>query len=1070
MSSKLSFRSRQVDYTKPLPIYFTNDVPDLADMAAINRSVPQMPTGMEKDEESEHHLQRALSALQAFGACAATSSNEYAIPTPKVDVIDNKLYDRIYSTHFPKLKQYIRIQPFSNDYDYPDYDADYDDEDWLNEQRSKIAENFCDDLVLFFENIIDRLEKATGHSTNLMSRDEAKMLLTKENAGEDAFRTSPIKAATSAIAPSGEDVTKTQKDEFILCIYEYWKAKRLKYKHPLTPIVLTDKSGVVTQPNNPYLVFRRRTEKMQTRKNRKTEEQSYEKMLILKRDLIKAQQILKVIKQRESLKKELLKLTLETFEKRFKLNDFDGHVTESIKSSIRPASSIMPSSSNYYANALTALANSSNPQLLANFQNRINNINKNNSGSSGVASSIERTIATIIGSNKFKGGLVGSAPSTNFKRHMNYEDNQITVSTNKKRTKEQRARTGSVSSNSVNSLLTSSNHLKKSSPPQAGAAMGSAFKKPPPLTVNQLTSCSPPASSLSTKSRLIRRLASNRSVDSSSLVTAPADLQRNSEKSSAANYYLIECNEYDEELRLHDINNLDAMLSETQNKLSTSVEKDGYWCFKRKEGCRYLAQTGSIFKHDAFDELPADSLEVNRKRKHTRDLQHHYYGYAVDAKGNRHLGLVRRRMGRGGRVLLERITRDSVEKLLDPVTTKSTDVHAAQPPPPPAQEAFTTFKTYYPLQSACVDQAGSTIFAVVPNINSKRLKLMEDDSTDESSSESNDERDSESQYNHRHYLSQSYEYDASRTMLKRSRSANSSLMEDEDADRDDSIGSDSNSDSSSSSDEDEDELETGPTVIRLRQENNQSSQSGDDAMVGLTESRRRQALKTMVRLRHITPVTETDGGSAKTEAPSPKRVAPISPPTPPPSSSSSSSSSSTSSIPPVITNGYPGSPVNRASSVSVATTDLSYKMNSSVFYSSGNRLDSDELPSATPNNSTNGPPKVLSTASGQTILKQEADISHNYNHLLLPILLSPSPSSTTNNLTGQSTNIPVTSNNTLTASSNSASSSVNTNSATSSSASPSSSTSSTSTASSSTTAAPTNNATLLNIIQPDLVT
>ena len=57
----------------------------------------------------------------------------------------------------------------------------------------------------------------------------------------------------------------------------------------MTPIVLTDKSGVVTQPNNPYLVFRRRTEKMQTRKNRKNEEQSYKNMLILKRDLHKAQ-------------------------------------------------------------------------------------------------------------------------------------------------------------------------------------------------------------------------------------------------------------------------------------------------------------------------------------------------------------------------------------------------------------------------------------------------------------------------------------------------------------------------------------------------------------------------------------------------------------------------------------------------------------------------------------------------------------------------------------------------------------------------------------------------------------
>ena len=162
------------------------------------------------------------------------------------------------------------------------------------------------------------------------------------------------------------------------------------------------------QPNNPYLVFRRRTEKMQTRKNRKTEEQSYEKMLILKRDLIKAQQIVKLIKQRESLKKEFLKLTLETFEKRFKMNDYDGHVSESIKATLRPQAA-SPTTSAFYANALSALNNSANSaQLLTNYQNRINNINKNNpaavaaASASGVASSIERTIASLMGSGKLK--------------------------------------------------------------------------------------------------------------------------------------------------------------------------------------------------------------------------------------------------------------------------------------------------------------------------------------------------------------------------------------------------------------------------------------------------------------------------------------------------------------------------------------------------------------------------------------------------------------------------------------------------------------------------------------------
>jgi enhancer of polycomb-like protein len=69
--------------------------------------VPQMPTGMEKDEESEHHLQRALSALQVFGG--GTSSGDYAIPTPNVE-IDNAMYERIYNIEYQRPKQYIRIQ------------------------------------------------------------------------------------------------------------------------------------------------------------------------------------------------------------------------------------------------------------------------------------------------------------------------------------------------------------------------------------------------------------------------------------------------------------------------------------------------------------------------------------------------------------------------------------------------------------------------------------------------------------------------------------------------------------------------------------------------------------------------------------------------------------------------------------------------------------------------------------------------------------------------------------------------------------------------------------------------
>ena len=49
--SKL-FRARQLDANKSLPVFREEELPDLSEFTTINRQVPQMPTGMEKEEES----------------------------------------------------------------------------------------------------------------------------------------------------------------------------------------------------------------------------------------------------------------------------------------------------------------------------------------------------------------------------------------------------------------------------------------------------------------------------------------------------------------------------------------------------------------------------------------------------------------------------------------------------------------------------------------------------------------------------------------------------------------------------------------------------------------------------------------------------------------------------------------------------------------------------------------------------------------------------------------------------------------------------------------------------------
>lgn len=61
--SKLSFRARQLDAYKTMPVYRSEEIPDVTDVAAINRAVPQMPTGMEKEEETVSQICRKIAPM-----------------------------------------------------------------------------------------------------------------------------------------------------------------------------------------------------------------------------------------------------------------------------------------------------------------------------------------------------------------------------------------------------------------------------------------------------------------------------------------------------------------------------------------------------------------------------------------------------------------------------------------------------------------------------------------------------------------------------------------------------------------------------------------------------------------------------------------------------------------------------------------------------------------------------------------------------------------------------------------------------------------------------------------------
>uniref|UniRef100_A0A8C2AF37 Enhancer of polycomb homolog n=1 Tax=Cyprinus carpio TaxID=7962 RepID=A0A8C2AF37_CYPCA len=217
--SKLSFRARALDASKPLPVFRCEDLPDLHEYASINRAVPQMPTGMEKEEESEHHLQRAISAQQVYGE----KRDNMVIPVPEAES-NIAYYESLYPGDFRMPKQLIHIQPFSLDTEQPDYDLDSEDETFVNKLKKKM------DLgALQFEEMIDRLEKGSGQQP--VSLQEAKLLLKED-------------------------------DELIKEVYEYWSRKRKACQSgSLIPVVKQEKRDG-SSTSDPYVAFRRRTEKI----------------------------------------------------------------------------------------------------------------------------------------------------------------------------------------------------------------------------------------------------------------------------------------------------------------------------------------------------------------------------------------------------------------------------------------------------------------------------------------------------------------------------------------------------------------------------------------------------------------------------------------------------------------------------------------------------------------------------------------------------------------------------------------------------------------------------------------
>ncbi len=323
-------------------------------------------------------------------------------------------------------------------------------------------------------------------------------------------------------------------------------------------------------------------------------------------------------------------MTLEIFEKRYKCNDYDGTLVESIK--------LQTSSSSQHHNHPSQQSHNMQRPLLNDKNHSI----------------IDKQIANLIHSNELK--TLGSPPHSSLKRvspldtdkkaflisklstKTQYTNEHNRQKLEKKRLKKQHMQQQQFKLDQAKKLLNLSANSTGSSATMSPLAALNTSVQPrvlqTKLKTNKLNKSFNSSSQIKyTKDYLAE--STNLNMKNQVMTTAPSTCSSVSYQSSLVSSTDAPSVSNKTDI-VDEVINYEQIVNEALNSLSTNIEKDGYWCFKRKEGCKYLPQS----KLNDSDEFDGDSTRAK-------------YGYMI-TKNSKHLGLLRRRVGRGGRIVLDR--------------------------------------------------------------------------------------------------------------------------------------------------------------------------------------------------------------------------------------------------------------------------------------------------------------------------------------------------------------------------------------------------------------------------------
>lgn len=300
-ASGARFRQRKLSTKHPLQVVKENEIETFAIDEDPQRHIPHVETGVEKAEETEHHLQAVISAAAASSLGAKV--NQVFIPTPETKS-SGIPYDQLYPRQFAEPATYIRFSSSVEDCIGHQYNIDEEDDVFLlnfnssKKDDEKLSEDIFEELMSFFD-----LKSDKSHPFANISNAP---ILTFEEA--EGYYDDPEDETNLSV-----EARKWAKE-----VYEHWHSRRVQNGNRSLLSSLKFETGADTDDNDAYVCFRRR-EVRQARKTRGRDAQVTEKLKKLRRELEDARQLLISVNQRERLIKQRIETERRVFEQRSEL-------------------------------------------------------------------------------------------------------------------------------------------------------------------------------------------------------------------------------------------------------------------------------------------------------------------------------------------------------------------------------------------------------------------------------------------------------------------------------------------------------------------------------------------------------------------------------------------------------------------------------------------------------------------------------------------------------------------------------------------------------------------------------